>query len=73
MEEDVTKTGPVGLTGLKGINQQQSNSPAAEYFRNLRKAPIRSFLPKAEENVGVRLGQAGYGDSTYDEAAMNLS
>lgn len=73
--EDITKTGPVGLQGMKGLNQ--SPSASSQYFQNLQRMSVsqlsRAYLPKAEENVGVQLGQAGYGDSTYDEAATRLT
>ena len=73
--EDITKTGPVGLTGLKGLNQ--SPSASSQYFQNLQRMTTQQlstvYLPEAQENVGVQLGQAGYGDSTYDEAATRLT
>lgn len=73
--EDITKTGPVGLKGLKGLNQ--SPSASSQYFQNLQRMTAQQlstvYLPEAQENVGVQLGQAGYGDSTYDEAATRLT
>lgn len=73
--EDITKIGPVGLKGLKGLNQ--SPSASSQYFQSLQRMSAQQlstvYLPKAQENVGVQLGQAGYGDSTYDEAATRLT
>ena len=73
--EDITKTGPVGLKGLKGLNQ--SPSASSQYFQNLQRMSAQQlstvYLPEVQENVGVQLGQAGYGDSTYDEAATRLT
>jgi hypothetical protein len=73
--EDITKTGPVGLKGLKGLNQ--SPSASSQYFQNLQRMTVdqlsKVYLPEAQENIGVQLGQAGYGDSTYDEAATRLT
>lgn len=73
--EDITKTGPVGLKGLKGLNQ--SPSASSQYFQNLQRMSAQQlstvYLPEAQENVGVQLGQAGYGDSIYDKAATRLT
>lgn len=75
MEEDITKTGPVGLKGLKGLSQNPSKS--SQYFNNLSQlSPTEiadNYLPEAQRYIGVKLGQAGYGESTYDESANRLS
>lgn len=73
--EDITKTGPVGLEGLKGLNQ--SPSASSQYFQNLQRMSVgelsRAYMSKATENVGVQLGKAGYGDSTYDDAISRMT
>lgn len=69
--EDITKTGPVGLQGLKGVNQQPQT--AADYFKSIRNARVSDFLPAATEDVGVELGAAGYGSSSYDDAVTSMS
>ena len=73
--EDITKTGPVGLEGMKGLNQ--SPSASSQYFENLMRMSTSqlsgAYMPSASEDVGVQLGQAGYGDSSYDEAVSTMS
>ena len=74
--EDITKTGPVGLQGMKGLNQQ-SSSPSSQYFQKLQRMSAsqltNSYLPAASEDVGIQVGEAGYGDSTYDDAATRMT
>lgn len=76
MAEDITKTGPVGLKGLKGIGQQQQ-AELSDYSRAIRSMSGRSlaqiFAPDAEVPVGMQLAVAGYGESTYDDAIQNVS
>lgn len=71
--EDITKTGPVGLNGLSGVSTQGND----EYFTNLMKLSGRQtremFTPEASEDIGVELGEAGYGRSSYDSSVQNLS
>lgn len=73
--EDITKTGPVGLKGLKGVNQQ--SDPNTDYFNNLIKASGRqvrqAYTPEVSQDIGLRLGEAGYGQSSYDDAIQNVS
>lgn len=73
--EDITKTGPIGLKGLKGINQQ--SDPNTEYFNSLMRSSgkqIRqTYTPEVSQDIGLRLGEAGYGQSSYDDAIQNLS
>lgn len=76
MAEDITKIGPVGLKGLKGIGQQQQ-AELSDYSRAIRSMSGRglaqTFVPDAEVPVGMQLAAAGYGESTYDDAIQNVS
>ena len=76
MEEDITKVGPIGLKGLKGIGQQQQ-AELSDYSRAIRSMSGRglaqTFVPDAEVPVGIQLAAAGYGESTYDDAIQNVS
>ena len=76
MAEDITKVGPVGLKGLKGIGQQQQ-AELSDYSRAIRSMSGRglaqTFVPDAEVPVGMQLAAAGYGESTYDDAIQNVS
>lgn len=76
MAEDITKIGPVGLKGLKGIGQQQQ-AELSDYSRAIRSMSGRglaqTFVPDAEVPVGMQLAAAGYGDSSYDTAIQNVS
>lgn len=71
--EDITKTGPIGLKGLSGINSQGND----DYFANLMKLSGKQtrelFTPEASENIGIELGEAGYGQSSFDSSIQNLS
>ena len=73
--EDITKTGPVGLKGMKGLNQ--SPSASSQYFQNLQRMSVtqlnNAFLPEATRDVGIQLAQSGYGDSTYDDAVTRMT
>ena len=76
MAEDITKVGPIGLKGLKGIGQQQQ-AELSDYSRAIRSMSGRglaqTFVPDAEVPVGMQLAAAGYGESTYDDAIQNVS
>lgn len=76
MAEDITKVGPVGLKGLKGIGQQQQ-AELSDYSKAIRSMSGRglaqTFVPDAEVPVGMQLAAAGYGESTYDDAIQNVS
>lgn len=76
MAEDITKIGPVGLKGLKGIGQQQQ-AELSDYSRAIRSMSGRglaqTFVPDAEVPVGMQLAATGYGESTYDDAIQNVS
>ena len=73
---DITKTGPVGLTGLKGISQQQQQE-LSYYSKAIRSMSGRqlsqTFTPDAEIPIGMELAAAGYGESTYDSAIQSVS
>ena len=76
MTDDITKTGPVGLKGLKGIGQQQPEE-LSDYSKAIRgmssKQLSQLFLPEAERDVGVQLGAFGYGKSMFDDAVQSMS
>ena len=76
MEEDITKVGPTGLKGLKGIGQQQQ-AELSDYSKAIRSMSGRGlaqiFVPDAEVPVGIQLAVAGYGKSIYDDAIQNIS
>ena len=76
MTDDITKTGPVGLKGLKGIGQQQPEE-LSDYSKAIRgmssKQLSHLFLPEAERDVGVQLGAFGYGKSMFDDAVQSVS
>lgn len=82
MTEDITKTGPVGLEGLKGINIEapKQESAALNYLREAaRMAERRQVnrlqnidLPQAETPIGLMLANSDYGDSKYDKHAQTF-
>ena len=73
--EDITKTGPVGLEGMNGLNQ--SPSTYSQYFENLGRMSTsqlsRAYMSPASEDVGVQLAEAGYGSSSYDDAVTSMT
>ena len=69
---DITKTGPVGLEGLKGLNQQSAQS-VEEYIASLpktRQEVLATYSPQVG-NVGLQMGTE-YGKSVYDKYADEL-
>lgn len=77
MAEDITKTGPRGLKGLKGINEQNNTHirpELKEFFDSVssmsRGELSSAFRTEAVEAAGLKAAQAGYGDSMYDEHAL---
>lgn len=75
---DITKTGPVGLRGLKGINQK-TVSPE-EAMKSLRGMGFgrtaaetnRIYRPQETQNRGLEFASMGVGDSTYDKDIQTL-
>ena len=76
MMEDITKTGPTGLKGLKGINQA-SKEERRQAFRQRMLGSTQDIMtqatPSPTEYVGERLASLGYGESKYDEGITSLS
>lgn len=72
---DITSTGPVGLKGLKGLNQLPTDeeSKVALLANILGKKQRTSnevaeeYRPLPEENVGLKLANYGFGESSYDK------
>lgn len=61
---DITKTGPVALKGLPGLNRQGDfEKLILSGSGNMQ----RSLTPSTSKNVGLELASQGYGDSSYDE------
>jgi hypothetical protein len=72
MEEDVRKTGPVGLRGLKGLNQL----PSSEQIERERRAaltgatgPSLNTSTQLESYAGTPM--ENWGTSQYDEDILN--
>lgn len=76
MMEDITKTGPTGLKGLKGINQA-SKEERRQAFRQRMLGSTQDIMTQATPSpttyVGERLASLGYGESKYDEGITSLS
>ena len=76
MMEDITKTGPTGLKGLKGINQT-SKEERRQAFRQRMLGSTQDIMTQATPSptiyVGERLASLGYGESKYDEGITSLS
>ena len=72
---DIRETGPVGLKGLKGINQQKDISEMSleEQWKSINSIPKITYSAAPEESVGLAAMQAGYGDSQYDEGITSAS
>ena len=61
---DITKTGPVALKGLPGLNRQGDfEKLILSGSGNMQ----RSLTPSTSKNVGLELASQGYGDGSYDE------
>lgn len=76
--EDITKTGPVGLKGLQGINRQnESDTKWDDLLSHIKQTSARAlseeYTPQQSTDVGVYALQAGYGESTYDDAIQRAS
>lgn len=76
MMEDITKIGPTGLKGLKGINQA-SKEERRQAFRQRMLGSTQDIMTQATPSpttyVGERLASLGYGESKYDEGITSLS
>lgn len=74
---DVTKTGPVGLKGLKGLGQPTTDSSFISNFIRMGRSNPNSvtqmYSPSGETNVGQQLVDYGYGASKYDDDITRLS
>lgn len=73
---DITQTGPVGLTGIKGIGQQ-AQQELSDYSKAIRSMSGRqlsqAYIPDEEIAIGVALAESGYGESIYDDAIQSVS
>lgn len=76
--EDITKTGPVGLKGLKGVNSKQT--VAQQYIKNFNtrygnnkllspNSVNQQYSASPTEEAGLKLANLKYGDSIYDEGS----
>lgn len=65
--QDITKTGPVGLKGLKGLNRIPEMGEFELSVLGGTRALQRSLAPSTSEDVGMELADKGYGQSIYDE------
>ena len=78
-EEDITKTGPVGLKGLKGINQQDNQVENLPFYQQLERlystqgtrATLQQLQGSAMEDLTKPLIQQGYGESRLDKRLEN--
>ena len=72
---DITSTGPVGLKGLKGLNQLPTDEESKVALlanilgkkQRTSKEVAEEYRPLPEENVGLKLANYGYGESNYDK------
>lgn len=65
--QDITKTGPVGLKGLKGLNRIPEIGEFELSVLGGTRALQQSLAPSTSEEVGIELADKGYGQSIYDE------
>lgn len=65
--QDITKTGPVGLKGLKGLNRVPEMGELELSVLGGTRALQQSLAPSTSEEVGIELADKGYGQSVYDE------
>lgn len=65
--QDITKTGPVGLKGLKGLNRVPEMGEFELSVLGGTRALQQSLAPSTSEDVGMELADKGYGQSIYDE------
>ena len=72
---DIRETGPVGLKGLKGLNQQKDISEMSleEQWKSINSIPRTVYSSASEESVGMEAIQAGYGTSQYDKGVTSAS
>lgn len=72
---DPREIGTQGLTGLKGINIKNV-SPEALQFLQMKTPSVNQttqmYSPMAERQVGVELGNLGYGQSSYDKDIVRM-
>lgn len=79
MAKDITETGPVGLKGIKGINQQ-SQVDTSDYWDSLMTGIASSngrqlaaaYTPDQSTDVGMLTSAYGLGDSIYDDAVQSV-
>lgn len=77
MEEDITKTGPVGLKGLQGVNTKRrySDEEMQQFYDNNRATTIaqrsREYSPY-QGPIGLAM-DTEYGNSRYDKNVTSLS
>ena len=68
--KDITKTGPVALKGLPGLNKKQLGDTLGDFEKSAlldTDSMLRSVTPSTQRNVGLELASQGYGDSSYDD------
>lgn len=65
--QDITKTGPVGLKGLKGLNRVPEMGEFELSVLGGTRALQQSLAPSTSEEVDIELADKGYGQSIYDE------
>lgn len=65
--QDITRTGPVGLKGLKGLNRVPEMGEFELSVLGGTRALQQSLAPSTSEEVGIELADKGYGQSIYDE------
>lgn len=68
--KDITKTGPVALKGLPGLNKKQLGDTLGDFEKSAlldTGSMLRSVTPSTQRNVGLELASQGYGDSSYDD------
>ena len=78
-EDDIRETGPVGIKGLKGLNQQQAEEPSfsPDHYINLSNAyakgstgPVYTDLSTINE-YDSSSPMGNWGKSSYDEGILN--
>lgn len=78
-EDDIRETGPVGIKGLKGLNQQQAEEPSfsPDHYINLSNAyakgstgPVYTDLSTINE-YDSSSPMENWGKSSYDERILN--
>ena len=71
--DDITKTGPVGLRGLSGLNRNKNYLDNFSVTKGKKtNSIVNEWSSPKTEYVGLELGSLGYGESKYDKDIINM-